>query len=110
MRLDAHGTPAENLQRLITDCGVSPHKVQELVLELPPKDFADQVINWYFCHLNVVRYPIDERLLRMCRYFFQRGADTPQPTTTCTTSPSRSTRQTCRLSPWYLLCLRFLSA
>lgn len=27
MRLDTHGTPAENLQRLITDCGVSPHKV-----------------------------------------------------------------------------------
>jgi hypothetical protein len=24
---DIHGTPAENLQRLITDCGVSPHKV-----------------------------------------------------------------------------------
>lgn len=27
MRLDTHGTPAENLQRLITDCGVSPLKV-----------------------------------------------------------------------------------
>jgi hypothetical protein len=27
IKLDQHGTPAENLQRLITDCGVSPHKV-----------------------------------------------------------------------------------
>jgi hypothetical protein len=27
IKLDIHGTPAENLQRLITDCGVSPHKV-----------------------------------------------------------------------------------
>ena len=27
MKHDIHGTPAENLQRLITDCGVSPHKV-----------------------------------------------------------------------------------
>jgi hypothetical protein len=27
IKLDTHGTPAENLQRLITDCGVSPHKV-----------------------------------------------------------------------------------
>lgn len=26
MRLDVHGTPAENLQQLIRDCGVSPHK------------------------------------------------------------------------------------
>lgn len=29
MKLDTHGTPAENLQRLITDCGVSPHKVRD---------------------------------------------------------------------------------
>lgn len=27
MKLDIHGTPAENLQRLITECGMSPHKV-----------------------------------------------------------------------------------
>ncbi|BEJ11219.1 hypothetical protein CspHIS471_0106410 [Cutaneotrichosporon sp. HIS471] len=64
MRLDVHGTPAENLQQLIRDCGVSPHKVQELIQELPPKPFADRVIDWYFQHLNLVRYPIDERLFR----------------------------------------------
>ncbi|KAL1410133.1 hypothetical protein Q8F55_004136 [Vanrija albida] len=64
MQLDVHGTPAENLQRLITDCGVSPHKVQELIQELPPKPFADRVIDWFFRHLNQVRYPIDERLFR----------------------------------------------
>ena len=29
------------LQRLITECGVSPTKVAELVQELPPKDFAN---------------------------------------------------------------------
>lgn len=28
MRMDVHGTPAENLQQLIRDCGVSPHKVR----------------------------------------------------------------------------------
>jgi hypothetical protein len=27
IKMDTHGTPAENLQRLITDCGVSPLKV-----------------------------------------------------------------------------------
>ena len=31
-KLDVHGTPAENLQRLITDCGVSPHKVSLRVI------------------------------------------------------------------------------
>jgi hypothetical protein len=29
------------VQRLITECGVSPTKVAELVQELPPKHFAD---------------------------------------------------------------------
>jgi hypothetical protein len=32
MKLDIHGTPAENLQRLITECGMSPHKVSDLGL------------------------------------------------------------------------------
>ncbi|KAK8861265.1 hypothetical protein IAR55_002084 [Kwoniella newhampshirensis] len=64
MKLDIHGTPAENLQRLITDCGVSPHKVAELVQELPPKHFADRIVDWFFSKLNYVRYPIDERLFR----------------------------------------------
>jgi len=66
IKLDIHGTPAENLQRLITDCGVSPHKVQELVQELPPKHFADKIIDWFFSKLNYVRYPIDERSFRAC--------------------------------------------
>ncbi|WWC59894.1 uncharacterized protein I303_102456 [Kwoniella dejecticola CBS 10117] len=64
MKLDIHGTPAENLQRLITDCGVSPHKVAELLQELPPKHFADRVVDWFFDKLNFVRYPIDERSFR----------------------------------------------
>ncbi|OCF43421.1 hypothetical protein I317_02721 [Kwoniella heveanensis CBS 569] len=64
MKLDIHGTPAENLQRLITDCGVSPHKVAELVQELPPKHFADRIVDWFFAKLNFVRYPIDERSFR----------------------------------------------
>lgn len=64
MKLDIHGTPAENLQRLITDCGVSPHKIAELVQELPPKPFADRIIDWFFAKLNFIRYPIDERMFR----------------------------------------------
>ena len=39
-------------------------QVQEIVQELPPKPFADRVINWFFSKLNYIRYPIDERLFR----------------------------------------------
>lgn len=86
MKLDIHGTPAENLQRLIRDCGVSPHKVgppfrpllmyqlQELVQELPPKAFADKIIDWFFSKLNYVRYPLDERLFRQCRFSSRSGS------------------------------------
>ncbi|CAD6584262.1 MAG: hypothetical protein TREMPRED_003783, partial [Tremellales sp. Tagirdzhanova-0007] len=64
MKLDVHGSPAENLQRLITDCGVSPHKIAELVQELPPKYFADRIVDEFFSQMNYVRYPIDEKLFR----------------------------------------------
>jgi hypothetical protein len=40
--------------------------VQELVQELPPKHFADKIIDWFFSKLNYVRYPIDERSFRTC--------------------------------------------
>lgn len=83
MKHDIHGTPAENLQQLIRDCGVSPHKVRnvtqgrafdyladhqlaELVHELPPKHFADKIIDWFFSKLNFARYPLDERHFRQC--------------------------------------------
>lgn len=42
-------------------------KVQELVQELPPKHFADKIIDWFFSKLNYVRYPIDERSFRSCQ-------------------------------------------
>ncbi|KAJ9108542.1 hypothetical protein QFC19_002258 [Naganishia cerealis] len=58
------GTPADNLQRLIQDCGVSPMKLRDLVQELPPYPFASALVDWFFKHINYVRYPIDERVFR----------------------------------------------
>ncbi|KAJ9094690.1 hypothetical protein QFC21_005847 [Naganishia friedmannii] len=58
------GTPADNLQRLIQDCGVSPMKLRDLVQELPPYPFASALVDWFFKHINYVRYPIDERIFR----------------------------------------------
>lgn len=62
--LDYHGTPAEQLQKLFHDCGVSPDKLQELMQELPPVDFARRLVDWFFDKFNHVRYPIDELLFR----------------------------------------------
>ncbi|KAK8847577.1 hypothetical protein IAR55_005436 [Kwoniella newhampshirensis] len=62
--LDYHGTPAEQLQKLFQDCGVSPHKVTNLMRDLPPHDFASQLVEWYFQKCNYVRYPLDEFLFK----------------------------------------------
>ena len=45
---DGEPTAADNLKALIQDCGVSPHKITELVQELPPRRFADVLIDFYF--------------------------------------------------------------
>lgn len=60
----ARRAAAENLQRLITECGVSPTKVAELVQELPPKDFANILVDWFFAKINSSRYPIHEGMFR----------------------------------------------
>ncbi|KAI9508928.1 hypothetical protein F5148DRAFT_997334 [Russula earlei] len=64
VRQDAEPTAADNLKTLIQDCGVSPHKITELVHELPPQRFADVLIDFYFTSINWTRYPISERDFR----------------------------------------------
>ncbi|KZS97957.1 hypothetical protein SISNIDRAFT_436686 [Sistotremastrum niveocremeum HHB9708] len=60
---DAHSA-AERLKSLIQDCGVSPHKVSELIQELPPKRITDALVDHYFSNLNYVRYPLYEKDFR----------------------------------------------
>ena len=43
-------------------------QVAELVHELPPKSFADRIVDEFFSKMNYVRYPIDERLFRTCTH------------------------------------------
>ncbi|KAI0268275.1 fungal-specific transcription factor domain-containing protein [Gloeopeniophorella convolvens] len=64
VRQDAEPTAADNLKTLIQDCGVPPHKITELVQELPPQRFADVLIDFYFASVNWTRYPISERDFR----------------------------------------------
>ena len=48
VRQDVEPTPADNLKALIQDCGVAPHKITELVQELPPQRFSTALIDFYF--------------------------------------------------------------
>jgi hypothetical protein len=48
VRQDSEPTAADNLKTLIQDCGVAPHKITELVQELPPRRFADVLVDFYF--------------------------------------------------------------
>ncbi|THH19873.1 hypothetical protein EW146_g1393 [Bondarzewia mesenterica] len=64
VRQDSEATAADNLKTLIQDCGVPPHKITELVQELPPQRFSDVLVDYYFSAVNWTRYPISERDFR----------------------------------------------
>jgi len=42
---------ADNLKTLVQECGVSPHKIPELLQELPPRRTSDVLINYYFSEM-----------------------------------------------------------
>lgn len=57
-------TAADNLKTLVQECGVSPHKVAELLSELPPTRTSAVLVDYYFQTVNWTRYPISERDFR----------------------------------------------
>lgn len=48
VRQDSEPSAADNLKSLVQECGVSPHKISELLQELPPQRFSDALIDHYF--------------------------------------------------------------
>jgi hypothetical protein len=44
---------AEKFKSLVQDCGVSPHKVSELLQDLPSRKHCDALINYYFTSMCV---------------------------------------------------------
>ncbi|KII95134.1 hypothetical protein PLICRDRAFT_33967 [Plicaturopsis crispa FD-325 SS-3] len=64
VRQDSESTAADNLKSLVQDCGVSPHKISELLQELPPQRFSGVLIDYYFNAINWTRYPLSERDFR----------------------------------------------
>ncbi|SJL02129.1 uncharacterized protein ARMOST_05453 [Armillaria ostoyae] len=61
-------TAADNLKNLVQECGVSPHKISELLHELPPLRTSQFFSNW-------TRYPISERDFRDAYSSIYNGGD-----------------------------------
>lgn len=51
VRRDSEPSAADNLKSLVQECGVSPHKISELLQELPPQRFSDVLIDHYFASM-----------------------------------------------------------
>ncbi|KAH0840133.1 hypothetical protein J3R83DRAFT_1110 [Lanmaoa asiatica] len=64
VRQDSEPSAADNLKSLVQECGVSPHKISELLQELPPQRFSDVLIDHYFTSINWTRYPVCEKEFR----------------------------------------------
>lgn len=56
--MDEAAAAADKLRHLVQDCGLQPHKLEELVRSLPPKSYCDDLINFFFKSVNYTRYPI----------------------------------------------------
>lgn len=50
---DMEPSAADNLKSLVQECGVSPHKISELLQELPPQRLSDVLIDYYFTAMSV---------------------------------------------------------
>ncbi|KAI0692567.1 fungal-specific transcription factor domain-containing protein [Cytidiella melzeri] len=57
-------SPADNLKALVQECGVSPHKISELLHELPARSLTDKLVDLYFTGSNWTRYPLSEKNFR----------------------------------------------
>ncbi|TCD69670.1 hypothetical protein EIP91_006687 [Steccherinum ochraceum] len=75
-------SPADRLKSLIQDCGVAPHKISELVQELPPRGLSDKLVDFYFQAINWTRYPISERDFRVSYAAILADKTTVSPTDT----------------------------
>ncbi|KIL68025.1 hypothetical protein M378DRAFT_72501 [Amanita muscaria Koide BX008] len=80
------GSSTDDLQQPIIDdsrflaeeCGFSPHKIAELIQELPPLSTTDALVDFYFSTINWTRYPICETEFRssyvsVCSRVFDGG-------------------------------------
>lgn len=60
---------ADNLKTLVQECGVSPHKISELLQELPPLRSSDILIDYYFRSMYVSSRFIWSYISHLCAPF-----------------------------------------
>ena len=48
LSLTAEPSQADKLKALVQECGVPPHKLPELLQEVPPRNLSDKLIDFYF--------------------------------------------------------------
>lgn len=48
LSLTVEPSPADKLKALVQECGVPPHKLPELLQEIPPRNLSDKLIDFYF--------------------------------------------------------------
>lgn len=53
---DIEPSAADNLNSLVQECGLAPHKITELMEELPPQRMSDALVDYYFETMYVHRY------------------------------------------------------
>lgn len=53
---DLEPSAVDNFKSLVQECGVSPHKISELLRELPPQGVSDVLINYYFTSMCVIHW------------------------------------------------------
>ena len=51
--VSSDSSPADNLKALVQECGVAPHKISELLHELPPRQLTDKLVDVYFTGMYV---------------------------------------------------------
>jgi hypothetical protein len=56
---DMEPSAADNLKTLVQECGVSPHKISELLQELPPQRLSDVLIDYYFTAMCAPIFSLD---------------------------------------------------
>ncbi|PSR77285.1 hypothetical protein PHLCEN_2v7978 [Hermanssonia centrifuga] len=72
-------SPADNLKRLVQECGVAPHKISELLHELPPRNLTDKLVDLYFTGMGrdqPERIPFPPTSFRDTSNFGQTGSGT----------------------------------
>ncbi|KAG5638207.1 hypothetical protein H0H81_001304 [Sphagnurus paluster] len=79
---DMEPSAVENLKSLVQECGVSPHKISELLQELPPPRLSEVLIDYYFSSMYAFCNSGNKAPTNFFRCETEIGQDIPSPSAT----------------------------